>query len=188
MLTANEQEVMRRLDDGQTVAEIAKALHVTRGEVVQLASTARSKEAVNRGLPRESKEENMAARTTDEQKQQIIAMQAEGKTLREIAQAVGVSEQTVCNVEKKAAAAEEAAQIAASGNVAVYGAPAPTAAAEPLAEIAPAVLVRMAEDGINARLLTIDQIQKQIATLQDRLVEIRAESAALRAWLKGAKG
>jgi DNA-binding XRE family transcriptional regulator len=174
------------MDDGMSAAEIAGKMRVPHQEVVQMMSTERSKEVVNRGLLRESKEENMAAKTTDEQKQQIIAMQAEGKTQREIAQAVGVSKQTVCNVEKKAAAAEEAAQIAASGNVAVYGAPAPTAAAA--AEIAPAVLVRMAEDGINARLLTIDQIQKQIATLQDRLVEIRAESAALKAWLKGAKG
>lgn len=60
-LTANEREVLRRLDDGQTVAEIAKALHVPFAEVIVTVGTARSKEAVSRGLPREVKEESMAA-------------------------------------------------------------------------------------------------------------------------------
>lgn len=85
-LTANEKRVKELLDSGKTMFQIAYKLHMGFEAVRQIIFDIRKKESI------------MAHRLTQEEKEQIIALAAEGVSVKDLAGRFCNCQQTIRNV------------------------------------------------------------------------------------------
>lgn len=85
-LTANERRVKEQLDQGKTVFQIAYKLHISFEAVREIIFEIRKKESI------------MAHRLTQEEKEQIIALAAEGVSVKDLAGRFCNCQQTIRNV------------------------------------------------------------------------------------------
>ena len=85
-LTANEKRVKELLDSGKTMFQIAYKLHIGFEAVRQIIFDIRKKESI------------MAHRLTQEEKEQIIALAAEGVSVKDLAGRFCNCQQTIRNV------------------------------------------------------------------------------------------
>lgn len=173
-LTAQEQRVKELLDKGMAFQLIAMQLRVSHDTLRDMIYEIRKKEGIMR-----------KATISDEEKQTMKQMFAEGKTVQEIAEATGRGRSSVDRIVNDRKPAQINLEFDAAVNEMIAESKATdaeekSANAEP--EKLPGVVCRAIDAGFNYLADEIDKRQNRIEELEAEIEEFEKDIAALRCW------
>lgn len=173
-LTAQEQRVKELLDKGMAFQLIAMQLRVSHDTLRDMIYEIRKKEGIMR-----------KATITDEEKQTMKQMFAEGKTVQEIAEATGRGRSSVDRIVNDRKPAQINPEFDAAVNEMIAESKATdaeekSAIAEP--EKLPGVVCRAIDAGFHYLADEIDKRQNRIEELEAEIEEFEKDIAALRCW------
>lgn len=173
-LTAQEQRVKELLDKGMAFQLIAIQLRIAHETLRDMIYEIRKKEGIMR-----------KATITDEEKQTMKQMFAEGKTVQEIAEATGRGRSSVDRIVNDRKPAQINLEFDAAVNEMIAESKATdaeekSANAEP--EKLPGVVCRAIDAGFHYLADEIDKRQNRIEVLEAEIEEFEKDIAALRCW------
>lgn len=176
-LTAQEQRVKELLDKGMAFQLIAMQLRVSHDTLRDMIYEIRKKEGIMR-----------KATITDEEKQTMKQMFAEGKTVQEIAEATGRGRSSVDRIVNDRKPAQINLEFDAAVNEMITESKTANAdekstiAAEVTPSGTPAAVMRAVTDGLDVLKMDIEAREERIAELQAEIEEIRKDIAVIEAW------
>lgn len=176
-LTAQEQRVKELLDKGMAFQLIAMQLRVSHDTLRDMIYEIRKKEGIMR-----------KATITDEEKQTMKQMFAEGKTVQEIAEATGRGRSSVDRIVNDRKPAQINLEFDAAVNEMITESKTANAdekstiAAEVTPSGTPAAVMRAVADGLDVLKMDIEAREERIAELQAEIEEIRKDIAVIEAW------